>query len=103
MWSATFAVIGMAVRFFSGQSPVRRYLADASYWIYLTHLPLVMALQVLVAELSWPWPVKFVFILGSALVILLGSYQLLIRHSPIGAWLNNRRRSESPAKAARLA
>jgi glucan biosynthesis protein C len=103
MWSATFAVIGMAVRFLSGHSPVRRYLADASYWIYLMHLPLVMALQVLVADLGWPWPVKFLFILGSALVLLLGSYQLLVRHSPIGAWLNNRRGSESAAKAARLA
>ena len=30
-------------------SPVRRYIADASYWLYLIHLPIVMALQVAVA------------------------------------------------------
>jgi glucans biosynthesis protein C len=103
MWNGTFAVIGLAVRFLSGHSPVRRYLADASYWIYLLHLPLVMALQVLVADLAWPWSVKFAFILGTALAILICSYQLLVRNTLIGVWLNNRRGRESPAKAARLA
>ena len=29
-------------------SPVRRYLADASYWVYLAHLPVVFFLQALV-------------------------------------------------------
>ena len=42
------------------QCHVRRYLADASYWLYLIHLPILMALQVAVSHLYWPWPVKFV-------------------------------------------
>ena len=50
IWTTSFAAIGGALRFLSGFSPARRYLADASYWIYLIHLPIVMALQVAVSQ-----------------------------------------------------
>jgi peptidoglycan/LPS O-acetylase OafA/YrhL len=90
-WTSTFAVIGLALQFLSGFSPTRRYIADASYWIYLIHLPIVMALQVLLAPLDWPWPVKFAVLLGVGLAVMFASYQLLVRHSVIGAVLNGPR------------
>jgi hypothetical protein len=90
-WTATFAVIGMALRFLSGFSARRRYIADASYWIYLIHLPMVMALQVAVSRLDWPWPVKFAVILAISFPLMFASYQLLVRYSFIGAVLNGRR------------
>ena len=103
-WAWTFGLVGLALRYLSDFSPVRRYIADASYWLYLVHLPLVMALQVAVAPLDWPWPVKFAVILGVAFPLMLGSYQLLVRHSFIGAILNGPRESRSrapkPATAA---
>ncbi|HEX3407022.1 MAG TPA: acyltransferase family protein, partial [Caulobacteraceae bacterium] len=49
-WSWAFAIIGLALRFLDTYSPARRYIADASYWIYLVHLPLIMALQVALAQ-----------------------------------------------------
>ncbi|MBX7250024.1 MAG: acyltransferase family protein [Caulobacteraceae bacterium] len=106
MWSWTFGLIGAGLALFSGRSPVRRYLADASYWIYLVHLPLVMALQVIVAPLGWPWPVKYAAILAAAFAVMLASYQLLVRHSFIGRMLNGRRprrpqaRPEAPGLGA---
>lgn len=108
MWSLSFAVIGLAVRFASGRSAWRRYLADASYWIYLLHLPLVMALQVLISHVRWPALLKYGLVLGGALAVLLVSYQLLVRGTWIGAWLNGRRRGgtesgQSEAETARVA
>ena len=38
-------------------------VADASYWIYLVHLPIVAAFQVLVGRLPWHWSIKFPLIL----------------------------------------
>ncbi len=90
-WSWTLALIGMALRFLSSPSPVRRYLADASYWIYLVHVPLVMALQVVASLLQWPWWIEYPLALLVAMTLLLASYELCVRHSFIGAWLNGRR------------
>jgi peptidoglycan/LPS O-acetylase OafA/YrhL len=91
IWTTTFAAIGVALRFLSDFSPVRRYLADASYWLYIIHLPILMALQVAVSQLDWPWPVKFGTILLIALPLMLASYQFLVRYSFIGTVLNGRR------------
>jgi peptidoglycan/LPS O-acetylase OafA/YrhL len=98
-WTATFAAIGLALRFFAGYSPTRRYIADASYWLYLIHLPIVMALQVVVAGLDWPWPVKFTAILAVAFPLMFASYQLLVRYSFIGVVLNGRREPRANARS----
>jgi glucans biosynthesis protein C len=104
IWTTTFAGIGLALRFLSGFSPMRRYLADASYWLYFIHMPIVMALQVAVSSLDWPWPVKFATILGVALPLMLASYHLLVRFTFIGMVLNGRRlRRERPLAIATTA
>ena len=97
LWCWTFGLIGAGLALMSGHSPARRYLADASYWIYIVHLPVVMALGVLVAPLDWAWPAKYGVILGGTLAAALVTYQLLVRHSFIGGILNGKR----PAKKAK--
>jgi glucans biosynthesis protein C len=101
IWTTTFAVIGLALRFLSGFSATRRYIADASYWLYLIHLPIVMALQVVVSQLDWPWPAKFVTILLVAVPVMFASYQLLVRYSVIASVLNGRR-IRNPSQAAKF-
>ena len=64
IWSWTFGLLGAALRFCSGASAVRRYLADASYWLYLAHLPIVFGLQVLLMNVPLHWTVKFPLILA---------------------------------------
>ncbi|MDH2344983.1 acyltransferase family protein [Bradyrhizobium sp. SSUT18] len=91
IWISTFAVIGLALRFMSGFSPTRRYLADASYWLYLIHMPIVMALQVALSQLDWPGLIKFAIILVVAIPPMLASYHLLVRFTFIGVVLNGRR------------
>lgn len=95
VWGWTLGLIGVAMRYLSSQSPVRRYLADASYWIYIVHLPLVLALQAALAPYAWPWFVKYPLILAVAFAIMLASYQVMVRHSFIGAMLNGRTPSKS--------
>ncbi|MCX5214367.1 acyltransferase family protein [Kitasatospora sp. NBC_00240] len=90
-WLWTLGLVGAALHFFAGFSPLRRYIADASYWIYIVHMPLVMALQVVVRH--WPvhWALKYPFILAVALPILFLSYHYLVRSTWIGKMLNGRR------------
>ncbi len=91
-WSWSFCLVGLGLRFLSGHSRVRRYLADASYWIYFVHLPVVMALQVAMSRVQWPWFVEFLVVLVVSMALLLASYDLLVRNSFIGVWLNGRRK-----------
>jgi len=90
-WTWTFAAIGVALRFLSGHSPARRYIADSSYWLYLIHLPLVIALQAAVSQLAWPWEVKITVVLAIAFPLMFASYQFMVRHTLIGAILNGKR------------
>ena len=87
----TFAALGLALRFMSNFSPTLRYLADASYWLYIIHLPIVMALQVALSQLDWPGLIKFAVILLIAIPSMLASYHLMVRFTFIGAVLNGRR------------
>ena len=68
-----------------------RLSTNTSYWLYLAHLPLVIALQALVCD--WPWPAwaKFLFMLSVSTILLLLSFQLLVRDKPLGWLLNGRK------------
>ena len=91
VFASTFAAVALALRFFSGHSALRRYLADSSYWVYIVHLPLVIAGHVLLLGLTWPWYVKMTLVVVGVMAISLITYELLIRHSFVGKWLNGRR------------
>jgi ABC-type multidrug transport system ATPase subunit/peptidoglycan/LPS O-acetylase OafA/YrhL len=91
VWSWVFALTGAALRFLSSYSAVRRYIADASYWIYLVHLPVVAAFQVWVGHWPLHWSVKYPFILVASFAVLFLSYHFLVRSSFIGQLLNGRK------------
>jgi ABC-type multidrug transport system ATPase subunit/peptidoglycan/LPS O-acetylase OafA/YrhL len=90
-WYWSFGIIGAALRFCDGESAVRRYLADASYWLYLAHLPLVFFLAAAFAKLPWHWAIKFPLILAITMTVLLASYHYLVRPTWIGEILNGRK------------
>jgi ABC-type multidrug transport system ATPase subunit/peptidoglycan/LPS O-acetylase OafA/YrhL len=90
-WYWSFGIIGAALRFCDGESAVRRYLADASYWLYLAHLPLVFFLAAAFAKVPWHWAIKFPLILAITMTVLLASYHYLVRSTWIGEILNGRR------------
>jgi glucans biosynthesis protein C len=98
MWYFNLALIGYALKRFAAPSPTTRYVADASYWIYIAHLPVVCALQVLVAHWPLHWTIKYPFIVTVAFVLLFASYHLLVRYSFIGAVLNGRKYRDGVAK-----
>jgi len=103
VWGWIFGLTGAALRFLSNYSPVRRYIADASYWIYLAHLPVVAALAVWVGHWPLHWGIKYPFILVASFAVLFLSYHFLVRPTVIGKLLNGRkypRRQPPQAPAA---
>lgn len=91
LWAWCLGLVGAATRYLSAENKRIRWLADSSYWVYLLHLPIVVALQVWVSPWTLAWPLKYLLITAVALPLLLGSYQLFVRRTALGAWLNGRR------------
>jgi peptidoglycan/LPS O-acetylase OafA/YrhL len=91
LWCWCFAAIGLAVRFLDEPSPRWRYLSDASYWMYLVHLPIVCLLQAWMLEWPWHWSVKFSLVIAITMALLLASYRWLVRSTFVGVFLNGRR------------
>ena len=91
MWCWCLGLTGAAVAWLSAPSARWRYLSDASYWMYLIHVPIVWGLQAWM--LRWPlhWLIKYALILIIAGVLLLSSYHYLVRSTFIGKFLNGRK------------
>jgi peptidoglycan/LPS O-acetylase OafA/YrhL len=67
-----------------------RWLADGSYWVYIVHLPLLLAIQYRLLDMQLHWTAKFaISVLGTALLSF-ASYQLLVRHTVLGRLLNGK-------------
>ncbi len=92
MWSLVFLTIGVFRKLCPRPNAIVRYLADASYWMYLVHLPIVVWLQVAVAEASLHWSLKLAFISAMTIAICVFTYDLFVRSTFIGWTLNGRRR-----------
>jgi len=98
IWYWTFGLVGAALRFCTGESPTRRYLADASYWLYLAHIPIVFGLQVLLMHWAVHWAIKFPLIITITMAVLLVSYHYLVRPTWLGAILNGRKVPRRPGR-----
>ncbi|MCS7470670.1 hypothetical protein NZK35_28800 [Stieleria sp. ICT_E10.1] len=75
-------------------------IALPSYWLYLTHIPLIIYAQYWVRDYPLPPFLKFLIVCVVTSVLLLLSYQLLIRYTPIGTLLNGKRNRPKAASAA---
>jgi len=92
MWSLTFLTIGGFRKLCARPNAFVRYLADSSYWMYLLHLPVVVWLQVAVAELPLHWSLKLALISLITIGFSLLTYDLFVRSTLLGWLLNGRRR-----------
>ena len=91
-WLAIFSWMGFFLTYCHRPNAKMRYLSDAAYWVYLAHLPLVIALQILVAPWPLPASIKFVGIVLAASALSLTAYHWLVRDKWIGGLLNGKPR-----------
>lgn len=101
-WLMIFGLLGLFQRWAARPIATVRYLSDASFWIYLVHFPLVLLLQILIKDVPLPALLKFGLVVAVAALLLLGSYQLLVRHTVVGALLGGGRGSGQRAAQTAL-
>ena len=101
-WLTIFAVLGLSNALLTGQRASLRHLFEASFWIYLVHLPIVAALQIPLAQVAAPALLKCLAVTCVASALCLWSYGRWVRGTALGALLEGRS-IYSPQRAQRVA
>ncbi|MBS0523787.1 MAG: acyltransferase family protein [Proteobacteria bacterium] len=91
MWLLILGVAGLFLRYLGDHSAWRRYLCDSSYFLYIAHMPVIIAFQLLLRDVPLPPLAKIFIALGATIAVLLPLYRFAVRPTFIGAVLNGRR------------
>jgi len=90
-WTSLIALVGLADRYLNRPRPALRYMADSSYWIYLSHLPAMVVVVALVGATTLGTAPQFILVTAGSLAFSLLTYPLFVRYTVIGRILNGPR------------
>ena len=76
-WLTLFGIWGVLARYVRKESRVLRYLSDASFWIYLVHIPFLVALQSTLSTTDLAIPSRWGLAVTGTFALALGSYALV--------------------------
>lgn len=76
-WLTLFGIWGVLARHVRRESRVLRYLSDASFWIYLVHIPFLVALQSSLSTTDLAIPVRWGLAVIGTLALAIGTYALV--------------------------
>ncbi len=86
-WLMTLGAFGLALGAAPAGRAWLRSLVEASYWVYLVHYPVVLALQLGFAQLEWPGVVEYLLTVAVTFAFALATFHLVVRRSPLAPWL----------------
>lgn len=90
-WCFIYGLLGLFLRYFEKPLLLARYMADASYWMYLVHLPCTIVLPACLMSLPLPTFLKFSVVVGVTMCVTIVTYHYWVRATVIGEVLNGRR------------
>lgn len=87
----SLSLLLIAQRLFNKQNGLVRYISEASYWVYIIHLPVLWWIQFLLLDTDLPLAVEFLLSTLGTLIIGFATHLLLVKWTPIGWMLNGRK------------
>jgi glucans biosynthesis protein C len=90
-WSLVFGLLGVSRHYLHAPHPRLRYWADASYWIYLSHLPVMAAIALVLFSIPMPESLRLIVLIVATLAVVYPAYGAFVRHSAIGRVLHGPR------------
>lgn len=99
-WVMVFAAIGFFRRFVSHKSKVWHYVCNAAFWLYLANTPLLLLVQDSMKTWMLPADIKYVLQMLTVGGVMLLSYELLVRRTPLAKLLGEQHRACSTAIAS---
>ncbi|MGY8770770.1 MAG: acyltransferase family protein [Pirellulales bacterium] len=86
-WLTTLGLFGLFLKRFPQPIAIFRYCSDASFWMYLIHLPIVAGVHILLSRTDLNVGLKLVVAVISTVGLSLFTYQFGVRHTRLGRWL----------------
>jgi peptidoglycan/LPS O-acetylase OafA/YrhL len=90
-WAIVYAALGLALRWFDRASPWALYISQSSYWVYLTHMPVVAVVAWALLGVGWPAEAKFLAIVAVTTAACFVSYHYAVQRTWVSAFLNGKR------------
>jgi glucans biosynthesis protein C len=103
-WMLCLALLGIFCRYIGARNALLDFSARSSYWVYLVHLPVLIAVHLVMRDWSASALTKMALNIAVTSAICALSYQYFVRYSWIGVLLNGSRESRPrrPAVNAEL-
>lgn len=89
-WMFVFGITGLFIRYLDRPSARIRYIVDASYWVYLIHLPVAITASGLCSNSGLSVWLKMLFVIVITTLVGFVTYDWLVRNSLVGRILNGR-------------
>lgn len=93
------ACLALGHRLLDRHDRLLRPLADAAYWTYIVHLPILLAIQYRLMDFDLPWFAKFAIAVTATMLTCLMSHRLLVQRSVLARMFGGGRRPELSARA----
>lgn len=87
----TLTVLLLGRRLLMSANSGLKFIADASYWVYLVHLPVVLWIQTLLIPVALPVLIKLGLVILGTLLFSFATYVVFVRYTPLGWMLNGKR------------
>ena len=92
-WLMCLTWIGYFLRYVNLRSPVLSYLARSSYWVYLVHYPITIFIGAAYYEWTATAGLKILVNVLLTTLVCVASYELMVRRTFVGVFLNGKKYS----------
>lgn len=86
-WLWVMALVGIAMRYLSHGSRMLTYLKEASYPVYVLHMPVLTIFAFYIVQWDLPLLIKFLLIIAVSMPVVLLLYDLIVRRTPVTRFL----------------
>jgi glucan biosynthesis protein C len=90
-WALIYLFIGSALRWFDYESSWTLYASQASYWVFLLHLPVVCFAAWLLVPYDLPAEFKFLCVVTFTTIVCMTTYHYWVQRTWVSVFLNGRR------------
>ncbi|MDQ6595083.1 acyltransferase family protein [Bacillus salipaludis] len=78
-WSLLLGIFFLADKYLSFTNRFLKYASEASMPFYVLHQPVIVLLGFFIRDLSWPIPVKLIFLISISFILIMIGYHFVVR------------------------